>query len=199
MIAKAGAVGLLVIVAAMAGCQPTTAAGPVIATTPQPGWENGPAVGLAMPRIEFTSNDGRKMWLRGNTDWVTLVAFVPTEGKECNYLLPSLVDTAGRYYDKPVRVVQIAQPQGDFPHCASCVESGHAHLLHLMALCDGAHQAYGTFGRPALGTLLVVGGNGKVISIGSVDEIEKMYPRLDELASQLERKSLSQYAQTYSE
>ena len=72
MIAKAGAVGMLVFVAAMVGCQPTTAGGPVIATAPKPGWENGPAVGLAIPRIEFTSNDGSMRSVRGNADWIII-------------------------------------------------------------------------------------------------------------------------------
>ena len=199
MFARMAVLLSLVSLAAVAGCQATTPAGPVTATAAQPGWEKGPVVGLAAPRIDFTAQDGKPRSVRGNTGWITLIAFVQTEGKECDYLLPVLVDAAGRYFNQPVRVVQIAEPIGSCPHCEACVEAGHAHLLHLMALCDPQHQAYGAFGRPVPGTLLLVGSNGKVLEVGKVDEVAKLYPKLDGLTASVERQSLPLYLQTYTE
>ena len=199
MFAKVAAIVALACLGALAGCQANTEAGPVTATLAQPGWEKGPVVGLPAPRIEFTSQDGKARAVRGNTGWITLLAFVPTEGKECDYLLPILVEAAGRYYNKPIRVVQVAEPAKDCPHCEGCMEASHVHILHLLALCDASHKAYGAFGRPAPGTLLLVGTDGKVMAISKVDEVSKLYPKLDEMASAMERQNLPLYAQTYSE
>jgi hypothetical protein len=201
MIAKVAAVGMLFCVIAMTGCQTAaTTAGPVTTTIPAPGWEKGPAVGLTMPRIAFTGLDGKKQWLRGDTEWITLVAFVPTQGKECNYLLPSLVEAAGRYYNKPVRVVQMAQPEKDVPNCESCVESGHVHLLHLIALCDATRAAYHAFGHPAPDTLLLIGGDGKVIAVSSLEGLPSLCKStVDGLAAQLALKQLPEYAATYND
>jgi hypothetical protein len=49
---------------------------------------------------------------------VTVIAFIKTHGDECNYLLPTLVDAAGRYYNKPVRIVQLATPACNGPTSA---------------------------------------------------------------------------------
>jgi hypothetical protein len=192
-------VGLCIVAAALAGCKAQVPAGPVVNVTPQSGWERGPALGLAVPRVQFTSQDGKTRWLRGNTEWITIMAFVQGSEDECQLLVPSLVQTAGQYHDKPVRVVQVAVPEAKMPRCQNCMEVAHVQEMRLLALCDGRHQAYEAFGKPADGTALLIGGDGKVLAIGNVRHIDELYPQVDRLARNLEQKQMPAYMQMYLE
>jgi hypothetical protein len=183
----------------LAGCQATTPAGPVTAVSAHPGWENGPALGLAMPDIQYTAQDGTSRSLHGDSGEIALVAFVRTGGDECDRLLPSLVNAAERYYNQPVRVVQMGLPDDRTPRCGSCVESGQAHRPNLIALCDGGRQASAAFGNPAPGTLVLANSRGRVIEVTRVDNLPRLLPRVDELALAAQRAGLSDYARAYAE
>ena len=194
---RTGVIFLAACVVGLAGCQTAAPGGPVVATSAEPGWQGGPEVGLKAPLIRFTGADGKANVLRPDTEWITIVGFVSSKGKECCQLSPVLTEAASRYWSKPVRVVQVSLPTGQCPHGAGCVETCHVRPLHLMALCDSGRIAYNAFGHPKDGTVLLIGGDGKVAGVTTVAGIDKIYTEADRLAAEAQQRSLPDYMQTY--
>jgi hypothetical protein len=137
--------------------------------------------------------DGETRTVRVARGWITVLGFFETRGRECCMLSPQLTEAAGRYWDRPVRVIQVALPTGGCRHGAGCVETCHVRSLHLMALCDAERSAHAAFGSPAPGTVVAVGGDGRIAAVTTIDEVEVLYPQLDRLAEEAERKSLPGY------
>lgn len=112
----------LVWVVVLGGCRTDAPSGQVTAVRAAPGWEQGPAVGLEAPRIRFTDMQGKTRPLWTATDRLSIVGFVRPEAGSCCGLSPTLVEAASRYWNKPVRVLQVVLPTPDCPHSAGCVE-----------------------------------------------------------------------------
>ncbi len=194
---KTSLVFAMLVGVALAGCKPSAETGPVTAAGQVAGWRSGPAVGLKAPQITFTDAEGKPRLLRTASGWVTLIGFTTAQGKECCSLSPQLTEMASRYWDKPVRVVQVSLPTAECPHGPGCSEACHIKPLHLMALCDGSRIAYDAFGRPKDHTLLLIGGDGRVDAIGTIQDSSAVLTKADELARQAEKKQLPSYLSIY--
>jgi len=191
---KKTAIGILV-VSLFAGC--VQQGGVVTRSASTPGWEKGPAVGLKAPRVEFLGADGKEHALTLGNGWIGIVGFVESRGTECCMLSPVLTEAASRYWDKPVRVVQVSLPTTKCPHGAGCVESCHVKPLHLIALCDSDRTAYNAFGKPKDQTVLVTDGSGKVVQVTTLSKIEKIYQHVDKLAEEAAKQQLPSYLEIY--
>ena len=187
---KTTAISILV-VGLLAGC--AQQGGIVTSGAVTPGWENGPAVGLKAPQVKFTGADSKEHTLTLGLDRISIVGFVEPKGEECCMLSPVLAEAASRYWNKPVRVVQISLPTAECPHGAGCVESCHVPPLHVKALCDSDRVAYKAFGKPGNQTLLLLDGNGKVARVATMDQIKELFPQADKLVEEAEEKLVSGY------
>ena len=183
----------------MAGCQTTAPGGLVTEAETRGDLAGRPRVGLEVPDVKFTNSEGKTRSLQPASGWMSLVGFVESKGKECCLLSPVLIEAASRYWNKPVRVIQVSLPTTDCPHGAGCVETCHVQSLHLMALCDSARVAYKAFGSPEDGTVLAIDGDGRITAIATVDKVQDLYPRVDRLAEKAKKKSLPTYVQIYLE
>lgn len=183
----------------LAGCQVAAPGGIVTSGTVAPGWEKGPAVGLKAPQIRFIGADGKERPLRVAADWISVMGFVESKGKECCLLSPALTEAASRYWNKPVRVVQVSLPTAKCPHGPGCFESCHVRPLHLMALCDSDQTAHNAFGSPKDQALLVIDGYGKVVRATTVDKVGDVFAQVDELAKEAEKKQVPDYNGLYEE
>ncbi len=194
---KATYVITLLAAALLAGCQHVSLGGLVTSGTTAPGWEKGLAMGLKAPQVKFTGADGKERLLHSAWDSITIIGFVESKGQECCLLSPVLAEAASRYWNKPVRVVQVSLPTEQCPHGAGCVESCHVRPLHLMALCDSSHTAHTAFGRPRDRTLLLLDSKGKVVRVTTVDRIEGVFPLVDEYVEEAERQAMPGYDKVY--
>ena len=194
---KTIAITALLAAGLLAGCQIAAPGGIVTSGTVTPGWEEGPAEGLKAPQIKFIGADSKEHTLILGRNWVSIIGFVESKGRECCMLSPVLTEAASRYWNKPVRVVQISLPTTECPHGAGCVESCHVQPLHLIALCDSDRTAYNVFGKPNDRALLLFDGDGKVVRVTTLDKIEKMFPQVDELAEEAEKEQLPVYQKIY--
>jgi len=160
----------------MAGCQVAAPGGPVTGARPSGDLTSGPAVGLSAPAVSFTDPEGKTRTIRPARGWISVVGFVESQGKECCMLSPLLTDAASRYWNRPVRVIQVSLPTKACPHGPGCVESCHVQPLHLMALCDSARVAHKAYGSPPDGTLLAIDGDGRIAAVTTIDKVAALYP-----------------------
>ncbi len=162
------------------GCTEQATTGTVTGYTPA-----GPGVlaeGQAVPSFQFQNADGQGQSLRDIRQPVMLIGFVSGAGERCQRLEPTLVDLASRYNDRPVRVVQVAVPQGPCPHGQCCTQVCRMPRLPLIALCDGAGEAWQSFGEPEMGTVFLVNQQGLVARRGQIGNLDALVDEADELS-----------------
>lgn len=167
------AIGLLMVsVLFIAGC----ASDPILGTIRTSG---GVELGSAAPDIHFTTTKGRQTSLRKVNQNLTIVAF-STPGKEgCGKLKPQLVTLPEQLGELPITVVQVAVPTQDCPHGPDQIQvTGLG--SDFIVLCDDERTAWKAYGEPGPNTAFLIGQDGRVKSIASLEELA---PLLDKARS----------------
>ena len=77
---------------------------------------------------------------------------------------PKLVNLADQLWDLPVTVAQFSLPAGRCPHGAGCVEVCNLRQGRVMSLCDAQKLAWKAYGKPAPGTLILIGSDDKFVA-----------------------------------
>lgn len=181
----------------LAGCDTGAPLGLVTAAQAAPGWEKGPSVGLTAPVIRFADPDGKQRTISAREDWMTLIGFVRPGGADCCMLSSPLTNLAARYWDKPIRVVQLSLPTKSCPHGPGCVETCKVEPLNLVALCDAGGVADRAFGAPRPGTVILVGPDGKVLATGSEANLGPIQALTDRFAAGAEKRREKQVMGVY--
>ena len=153
----------LVVVAALVGlvgCGPTS--GTIIGVS-------DPRIGPVAPDIQYLSADGEK----GDFDMIryglALVAFSPPEGDRCCSPDPKVVDLSDKVWNLPVTVAQVSLPNGKCHHGQGCSEAGKLRNQRVVTLYDANSVAWNAYGRPAPGSVILIGPGNKVLMTGSLD------------------------------
>lgn len=192
----------LIFVVFLVGCrsEETVTTGNISATGMQPGWSGGGSkVGLEAPSLKFVDSKGKTRSIDSRAGWVTVMAFVEAEGNECCLLSPALTTMANTLWDQPVRFLQISEPKTACPHSGEdFMETSHVESLHLMSLCDSAHRAHRAYGQPASGTVFIIGGEGRVAEVTTLDKLSASTDKVKQLAAKAKESQLSPYEQVYS-
>lgn len=185
-------------VALLSGCGSTADSGKVTAAETPAEWKNGPAVGLTAAEVKFTTPKKESRLFAPADGWVTVIGFLGSR-KDCCELAPELVETADRFFSSPVRVIQVALPTKKCPYGAGCIECNHVHAKHLMAISDPKKIAYRAFGTPKENTVLLLDREGVVKLISSLDNINKMYPSIENAVVDALQHSIPGYADIYTD
>jgi hypothetical protein len=154
LIVLAGLIGL-------AGCTPTSG---VITGTSTP----ARYAGTVAPDVQYKSLEGKQASFNKVRQPIAIVAFVAPPGTACCWLEPTLVNLAGQFWDLPVTVAQFSEPTSKCPHGAGCVEVCNLHKGAVMTLCDAQKLAWEAYGKPAPGTLVLIGPDNKIVTKGSL-------------------------------
>lgn len=154
---------LLVGLVGFAGCAPTSG---VITGTSTPAWY----AGTIAPDVEYQSLEGKRASFHKSRQPVAVVAFVGPEGPECCWLEPRVINIADQFWDLPVTVAQFSVPTSKCPHGPGCVEVCNLRKGGVMALCDAEKLAWRAFGRPPLGTLVLIDADNKMLLRGSLGD-----------------------------
>ncbi len=179
------------------GCEGGATGGMVTGADQDEALAAGPKVGHEAPDIHFSSFRGEKRAIRHKQGWVSIIGFVGTTGPKCCMLDPAMTNAAARYWDRPVRVIQVSLPTEDCPEGVGCIEGCQVRPLHLIALCDTEQQAYRAYGSPKQGTVVAVDTNGKIVDVAEVGRIETLYDDVDRLAKEAEDDNLPMSAEIY--
>jgi hypothetical protein len=152
---------LLTALIGFAGCTPTSG---VITGTSTPAWY----AGTIAPDVQYQSLEGKQASFNKVRQPVAIVAFVAPPGTACCWLEPAVVNLAGQLWDLPVTVAQFSLPTSKCPHGAGCVEVCNLHKGGVMSLCDAQKLAWKAYGKPAPGTLILIGPDNKMVAKGSL-------------------------------
>ncbi len=149
------------------------------------GWSKEASVGSPVPDIPFISMEGKHRTLSKIRLPITILVFTSTPGVACCRLEPELVTLADRFKKDPITVVQISLPNNKCPHGASCSEACNINNARLLSLCDADRIAWSAFHQPKLGTVFLVGENGKIVGINSTENLRSIADRAHELAQEI--------------
>jgi hypothetical protein len=147
----------------VAGCASTPREG-VISGVTSPGGAN---VGTTAPDVKYRSLEGKETGFNRVRRPVAIVAFVAPEGPNCCWLEPRVVTMADQLWDLPVTVAQFSLPTSQCPHGPGCVEVCNMRQNRVMSLCDAQRLTWNAYGKPAPGTLILIGADGKIAMKGS--------------------------------
>jgi hypothetical protein len=153
----------MVFVAALVGCGPQS--GVVTGTS-------GPQAGGLAPDVYFTSLDGKRGDFNKERYRVAVVVFTSPAGADCSQLDPRVVSVVNKLSDLPVTIAQFAQPTGQCPHGEGCVEVGNLRKKGLMSFCDAKGLVWNAYGRPASGSLILIGPDRKIRLAGSLGDAQ---------------------------
>jgi hypothetical protein len=154
---------VLALLIGLAGCTPTSG---VITGTSTPAWY----AGTVAPDVDYRSLEGKQASFNKVRQPIAIVAFVAPPGAACCWLEPTLVNLAGQFWDLPVTVAQFSEPTSKCPHGAGCVEVCNLHKGAVMTLCDAQKLAWEAYGKPAPGTLILIGPDNKILRKGSLSD-----------------------------
>lgn len=150
----------------VAGCTSTAREG-VITGTALPGWYGA---GTIAPDVKYRSMEGEEASFTKARQPIAIVAFVAPKGSECCWLEPGVVNIADQLWDLPVTVAQFSQPTSECPHGPGCVEVCNLRTGRVMSLCDAQKLAWRAFGKPASGTLILIGADNTMLLRGSLGD-----------------------------
>jgi hypothetical protein len=142
----------------VAGCMPTS--GVITETSGM----TGASVGSTAPDVEYKSMEGKQASFNQAREPVAVIAFVAPKGAACCALDPRVVNLADQVWDLPVTVAQFSLPTSKCPHGPGCTEVCHLRQGRVMSLCDAERLAWNAYGKPAPGTLILVGSDHKIVA-----------------------------------
>jgi len=161
----------------IAGC----ASDPILGTIRTSG---GVALGSAVPDIHFTTAKGEQTSLSKVNLNLTIIAFT-TPGKEgCGKLKPQLVALAEQLGEVPITVVQVAVPTQKCPHGPSSIQVAGLGS-DFIVLCDDKRTAWKAYGEPTPNTAFLIGENGRVKSVASLDELSPLVAKTRGLGQEI--------------
>lgn len=146
----------------LTGC--STQSGMVTGATPQT-WAAGPKV----PKIIYTSARGQELDFNKTRYPVTIVVFSAPKGENCCWIDPRVASLWDRLRDLPVTVAQFSLPTRECPHGPGCVEGCNIRG-GLMTICDPDRTAWAAFGRPPIGTMILIERGNQIAMTGSLQE-----------------------------
>jgi hypothetical protein len=161
----------------VAGCAPTSG---VITGTSTPAWY----AGTIAPDVEYKSLEGKQASFNKVRQPIAVVAFVAPEGANCCWLEPGVVNLANQFWELPVTVAEFSEPTDKCPHGPGCVEACNLRQGRVMSLCDAQRLAWKAYGKPAPGTLILLGPDNKMLAKGSLSDPK---PIVDEARRLAER------------
>ncbi len=156
-------VALLIVLLGLAGCASPSG---VVTGTSTPAWY----AGTVAPDVEYRSLQGRQTSFNKIRQPVAVVAFVTPPGATCCWLDPTVVNMADQLWDLPVTVAQFSEPTSQCPHGAGCTEVCNLRQGRVMSLCDAQQLAWRAYGKPAPGTLILIGPDNKILSKGTLND-----------------------------
>jgi len=131
--------------------------------------------GNMAPVLPLRTPDGRQRKLTSITGPLYVVGFVPAPPADRrNPAHPWLNDMAHKLRAEQVWVVQINVPAADAPWEDDCLARMDAGARNLLNVCDPMRSAHKAFGRPDLGTLLLVNHDGTIYESGTIDHPERV-------------------------
>jgi hypothetical protein len=155
---------LSIVLMVLAGCMPTS--GVVTETS----GTTGAQIGSVAPDVEYKSMEGKQANFRKARAPIAVIAFVAPAGTACCALDPRVVNIADRVWDLPVTVAQFSLPTSQCPHGPGCVEVCNLRKGHVMALCDAQRLAWNAYGKPAPGTLILIGSDNRIVAKASLSD-----------------------------
>jgi hypothetical protein len=155
---------LLTALVGFAGCAPTSG---VITNTTSPGWYGA---GTIAPNVQYRSMEGKQASFNKVREPVAIVAFVAPPGAACCSLEPKLINIADQFWDLPVTVAEFSEPTSKCPHGPGCAEVCKLHQGRVMSLCDADKLAWKAYGKPAPGTLILIGPDNKIVTKASLSD-----------------------------
>ncbi len=156
-------VALLTALLGLAGCASPSG---VVTGTSTPAWY----AGTVAPDVEYRSLQGKQTSFNKIRQPVAVVAFVAPPGATCCWLDPTVLNLADQLWDLPVTVAQFSEPTSQCPHGAGCTEVCNLRQGRVMSLCDAQQLAWRAYGKPAPGTLILIGPDNKILSKGTLNE-----------------------------
>jgi hypothetical protein len=168
---------LSIALTAVAGCVSTSG---VITGTSAPGGY----VGTVAPDVEYKSLEGKQVGFNKVRQPIAIVAFVAPAGATCCWLEPRVVNLSNQLWDLPVTVAQFSEPTSKCPHGPGCVEVCNLHKGGVMALCDAQKLAWKAYGKPAPGTLILIGSDNKIVATGSLSNSGPLLAQAERLGQQ---------------
>jgi hypothetical protein len=125
-------------------------------------------VGTIAPDVEYKSMEGKQASFNEVRAPIAVVVFVAPQGTSCCSLEPRVVNLANQLWDLPVTVAQFSEPTSKCPHGPGCVEVCNLRKNGIMSLCDAQRLAWKAYGKPAPGTLILIGSDNKTVATGSL-------------------------------
>jgi len=165
---------IVVLVAAatfVAGCAPTS--GLITAAT-------APAVGTKVQDFEYTSITGRQATFSQVRYPVAILAFTSPPGNACCWLDPKVVSLANQMWNLPVTVAEISLPTEKCSHGPGCSEGCRLHA-GLMSLCDTSKVVWNAYGRPRLGTVILIDQDNNVVQTATLDDLNSLLAKAQQL------------------
>jgi len=148
----------------LAGCMPTS--GIVTKTS----GTTGAQIGSIAPNVAYESMEGKQASFNRARQPVAVVAFVAPQGEGCCSLDPKVVNIADQLWDLPVTVAQFSLPTSKCPHGPGCVEACNLGKGRVMSLCDAQRLAWNAYGKPAPGTLILIGPDNRIVAKASLSD-----------------------------
>jgi hypothetical protein len=153
---------LSIAVIGLAGCVPTS--GVVTETS----GTTGARIGSTAPDVEYKSLEGKQASFNKVRQPVAVLAFIAPQGPNCCAVDPGVINIADHLWDLPVTVAQLSLPTSKCPHGPGCVEACNLRKGRVMSLCDAQRLAWNAYGKPAPGTLLLIGPDDKIAAKASL-------------------------------
>jgi hypothetical protein len=155
--------GLIALIA-VAGCTPMSGVVTKASGT------SGLQIGSVVPDVQYESMAGKQTSFDKARQAVAVIAFVAPQGAACCSLDPKVINIADRLWDVPVTVAEFSLPTSKCPHGPGCVEACNLRKGRVMSLCDAGRLAWNAYGKPAPGTLVLVGPNNRVVVKASLSD-----------------------------
>lgn len=146
---------------------------------------SGPEVGSIAPDVEYRSLQGHQASFHQVRQPIAIIAFVAPEGASCCWLEPRVVNLANEFRDLPVTVAEFSLPTSQCPHGPGCVEACNLHQGRVMSLCDAQRLAWKAYGKPAPGTLILIGRENQILAKGSLSNPNALVAEARRLAEKL--------------
>jgi hypothetical protein len=168
-------IALLTAVIGLAGCVPTSG------VVTQTSGATGAQIGATVPDVEYQSKEGKQASFNKVRQPVAVIAFVAPQGANCCSLDPGVVNIADQLWDLPVTVAQFSLPTSKCPHGPGCVEACNLRKGRVMSLCDAQRLAWDAYGKPAPGTLILIGPDNKIVAKASLHDPKAVVVAAQEL------------------
>jgi hypothetical protein len=132
--------------------------------------------------VPIRDPSGKVTTIRESVDLIYVVSFVDPEGINCCGIDHRLAELADRLHKNYVSVVQISEPTGVCPLDADSVRTCPVPPANLYRFFDPNLLAWEAYGRPEPGTLFLVDANRRIDMVGTLDDVDTLVDRANELA-----------------